>query len=93
MAKKKNADAWAEAKKKCRLNEADIRMAKELGMTPKSLMKNIPSPSQKWKAPVKIWVRELYEKKFGKVLEVEPSSNCKSKKKEETIMLDNELPF
>ncbi|MGM0845026.1 MAG: hypothetical protein ACQEUT_08620 [Bacillota bacterium] len=43
-------------------------MAKKLGMTPKSLTKNIPSPKQQWKAPVKEWVRELYQKKFGKVL-------------------------
>ncbi|MGM0845079.1 MAG: hypothetical protein ACQEUT_08890 [Bacillota bacterium] len=46
MAKKRSAEAWAEAKKRCRLNEADIRMAKELGMTPKGLIKNIPSPNQ-----------------------------------------------
>ena len=38
-------------------------MTKELGMGPKSLMKNIPAPTQKWKLPVKLWVRELYEKK------------------------------
>lgn len=30
MSKKKNSD-WAEAKKRCRLNHADIQMAKELG--------------------------------------------------------------
>lgn len=70
MSKKKaKKEAWAEAKKRCRLNQADIQMAKELGMKPKSLIKNIPSASQKWKAPVKIWIRELYEKKFGKVLD------------------------
>jgi len=34
---------WAEAKNRCRLNQADIQMAKELGMKPKSLIKNIPS--------------------------------------------------
>ena len=67
--KRMKAEAWAEAKKRCRLNQADIQMAKELGMTPKSLIKNIPSPSQQWKAPVKVWIRDLYEKKFGKVLD------------------------
>ncbi len=67
MGKYKKSD-WAEAKKRCRLNENDIRMAKELGMTPKSLIKNIPAPSQKWKAPVKVWIRDIYENKFGKVL-------------------------
>ncbi len=43
-------------------------MAKELGMKPKSLIKNIPAPNQQWKAPVKVWVRDLYEEKFGKVI-------------------------
>lgn len=56
--------AWAEAKKRCRLNQDDIQMAKELGMTPKSLLKNIPSPTQQWKAPVKVWIRDLYDKKI-----------------------------
>lgn len=68
MSKGKNKPTWAEAKKRCRLNQNDIQMAKELGMTPKSLLKNIPSPKQQWKAPVNVWIRELYEKKFGKVL-------------------------
>lgn len=40
-------------------------MAKELGMAPRSLLKNIPSPNQRWKQPVKEWVRELHAKKFG----------------------------
>ena len=56
---------WAEAKKCCRLNQEDIRKAKALGLSPKSLMKNIPNASQKWKLPVPLWIRELYEKKFG----------------------------
>lgn len=68
MATKKMKSDWAEAKKRCRLNQADIQMAKELGMTPKSLLKNIPAPNQQWKAPVKEWIRDLYEKKFGRVL-------------------------
>ncbi|WML29208.1 hypothetical protein RCG24_14560 [Neobacillus sp. OS1-32] len=73
MASKRNSQAWAEAKKRCRLNEADIQMAKELGMTPKSLIKNIPTPNQQWKAPVKVWIRDLYEEKFNRVLTVRPT--------------------
>ena len=42
-------ELWAEAKKKCRLNEEDIRMAKEMGLNPKRLIKNIPSPREQWK--------------------------------------------
>jgi hypothetical protein len=56
---------WAKAKQVCRLNLEDIRMAKELGLSPKTLMKNQPSPSQRWKLPVKLWIRELHEKRFG----------------------------
>jgi len=41
VATSKNTEGWKEAKKRCRLNEADIQMAKELGLTPKSLLKNI----------------------------------------------------
>jgi len=35
---------WAKAKNVCRLNMEDIRMAKALGMSPKTLMKTIPAP-------------------------------------------------
>ena len=94
MSNKKNEDAWKEAKQRCRLNEADIKMAKDLGMTPKSLIKNIPSHDQKWKAPVKVWVSDLYEEKFGKVLK--PASNKRSTKKSNNSLINedrNDLPF
>ena len=69
MAKKKTKpknkkDAlWIEAKRKCRLNMEDIRMAKEMGLNPRSLIKNIPSKSEQWKLPVKEWIREMYQKR------------------------------
>ena len=61
--KKATEQAWAEAARRCRLSADDVRMAKELGFKPQSLLKNIPSPQQPWKAPVAEWVRELYEKR------------------------------
>ncbi|UOQ83468.1 hypothetical protein [Gracilibacillus salinarum] len=85
MAKKKNAEKWKEAKKKCRLNQADIQMAKELGLNPKSLIRNIPGPKELWKAPVKDWISELYGKKFGKVLTVKPQHNKGSNKKQDKV--------
>lgn len=42
---------WQEAKQKCRLNDDDIALAKRLGLNPRSLIKNVPSPSEPWKAP------------------------------------------
>lgn len=61
-------ELWAEAKKKCRLSEEDIRMAKEMGLNPKSLIKNIPSPKEQWKAPVKVWIRDMYETRQRKAV-------------------------
>ena len=43
---------WAKAQPRCRLSEEAVRMAKELGLSPRSLIKNIPSPKQQWTAPV-----------------------------------------
>lgn len=54
---------WAEAQRRCRLSGEAVRMAKELGIFPRSLIKNIPAPTQQWKAPVEDWVRDLYEKR------------------------------
>ena len=59
---------WAEAKKKCRLNEETVKMAKEMGLNPRSLIKNIPNKSEQWKAPVSIWIQEMYQKRQEKEL-------------------------
>jgi hypothetical protein len=61
----KQQDQWAEAQRRCRLSDEEIRMAKALAFQPHSLIKNIPSASQPWKAPVNEWVRLLYERKFA----------------------------
>lgn len=67
MAKKnpEHDSQWVKTKKVCRLNMEDIRMAKELGLSPQGLRKNKPSPNQPWKQPVKDWIGELHEKRFG----------------------------
>jgi len=57
---------WQEAKKKCRLNNEDIALAKRLGLNPRSLIKNIPSKSEPWKSPVKDWLHEIDEKRQKK---------------------------
>jgi hypothetical protein len=60
---------WQEAKKKCRLNDEDVKIAKELGLNPKSLIKNIPNKSEQWKAPVSVWIREMQEERKNKSLQ------------------------
>jgi hypothetical protein len=37
-----------------------------LGISPQSLRRNKFGPSQPWKQPVKDWIGELYEKRFGR---------------------------
>ncbi len=54
---------WAEAERRCRLSSEGLAMAKELGLNPRALIKNVPSRSEPWKAPVEEWVRALYAKR------------------------------
>ena len=62
--KKSNQDQlWSQAQRRCRLSDEAVRMARELGIGPRSLIKNIPSPKQQWKAPVEDWVRDLYQRR------------------------------
>ncbi len=64
-----------------------IQMAKEMRLNPKSLIKNIPNKNEQWMTPVKIWVRDMYEDRFGRAGVISDNKNIKSKKKVE------ELPF
>jgi len=64
--KKKREEDWGRAKRLCRLNVETVRMARELGLNPRKLIKNIPGKSQPWKAPVHVWIRDLYEKMQAK---------------------------
>lgn len=64
--KNKKDRLWAEAKRKCHLNDNDIRIARELGLNPRSLIKNIPSRTEPWKLPIKTWIHEMYEKRQEK---------------------------
>lgn len=66
MANNKKADEWEEAKKKCKLNAEILMMAKEMGLNPRSLIKNIPNKSEQWKAPVSVWIQDMYEKRQAK---------------------------
>ncbi len=63
----KNIDElWNEAKRRCHIGDEEVRIAKELGISPRSLINNIPSKSEAWKAPIKDWLLGLYEKKQRK---------------------------
>ena len=68
MAKKHrqpDEDARRNAKRVCRLNRRQVKMARALGMNPKKLPGLRPSPQQRWKLPVGEFIEECYWKRFG----------------------------
>lgn len=69
---------WQEAKKKCKLNQEEIKIAKELGLNPKSLIKNIPNKSEQWKAPVGVWIREIQDERKRKSLQKKKEAGRKT---------------
>jgi len=68
--KNKRNNEWKEAKIRCRLNAETVQMAKKLGLNPKSLIKNIPNKSQSWKKPVYLWIREMYQERYGDSMKI-----------------------
>ena len=78
-----NEQLWQEAKKKCRLNNEDIALAKRLGLNPCSLIKNIPNKSEPWKTPVKDWLHEIDEKQQKKAAQKQ-----KRKEKSQNVKTD-----
>lgn len=54
---------WAEAKRRGGLSAEALAMAKELGLNPRTLIKNVPSRAEPCKAPIEEWVRDLYSKR------------------------------
>ena len=67
MANQKNTKpTWEEAGKKCKMSPEELEMAKKLGLSPRTLIANNSSTRQeKWKAPTALWVRDMYEDRFG----------------------------
>jgi hypothetical protein len=60
---------WAEVKRRCHMTDEGIKMARELGFAPRTLLSSQASlRSEPWKAPVEEWVRSLYEKQAAKRL-------------------------
>ena len=62
----KNAEAWSQAKRKFRLSDAHIQMARELGMNPKKFGSLANHKQEPWKAPLPDFIESLYRKRFRK---------------------------
>ena len=57
---------WIEAKKKYRLSDIHIQMARELGMNPKKFGGLANHKQEKWKSPLPDFIEDLYYKRFKK---------------------------
>ncbi|MBU0988192.1 MAG: hypothetical protein KKH68_13170 [Proteobacteria bacterium] len=71
MAKQKQLSpkyqVWIDARKRHKLSHAHVQMARELGMNPKKLGKLDNHKQEPWKAPLPIFIADLYFKRFGKI--------------------------
>ena len=57
---------WIDARKKLRLSHVHIQMAKELGLNPKKMEKLNNHGQSPWKAPLPVFLEDLYFKRFHK---------------------------
>lgn len=57
---------WVDARKRFHLSHAHVQMARELGLNPKKLGKLANHHQEPWKAPLPVFIEQLYFKRFGK---------------------------
>jgi len=57
---------WIDARKRYRLTDSQIQMARELGMNPKQFGGMANHRQERWKVPLPEYIEDLYEKRFGK---------------------------
>jgi len=63
---------WAEVKKRYRLSNETIQMAKKLGLNPKKLGGIANHHQEPWKQPLPDFIKSLYQQRFGKMAEMDP---------------------
>ena len=92
MSKKKRIpdkyQIWIDVRKRYRLSDVHIQMARELGMNPKKFGKIANEKQEPWKAPLPAFIERIYFKRFGRerpvdVKSIEEVLRSKEKKKEE----------
>lgn len=58
---------WIDARKQYRLTDAQIQMARELGLSPKRFGSYADRKQQPWKLPLAEFIETLYENRFKKL--------------------------
>ena len=62
----KDLNIWIEARKRFHLSDAQIQMARELGLNPKKFGSLANHHQEPWKAPLPEFIEEIYFKRFRK---------------------------
>jgi len=57
---------WIDARKRFHLSDAQVQMAREMGMNPRKLGSLANHDQEPWKAPLPVFIEHLYQKRFGK---------------------------
>lgn len=57
---------WVDARKRHHLSHAHVQMARELGLSPRSLGSLDNHRQEGWKVPLPKFIEQLYEKRFGR---------------------------
>ena len=78
MSKKKKMpekyQIWIDVRKRYHLSHVHIQMARELGMNPKKLGKIANEKQEPWKAPMPVFIENIYFKRFGRERPVDVKS-------------------
>ena len=79
---------WIDVRKRYRLSDVHIQMARELGMNPKKFGKIANEKQEPWKAPLPAFIERIYVKHFGRerptdVKSIEELVRTRGQKKEE----------
>jgi hypothetical protein len=91
MKKKRIAEkyqVWIDVRKRYRLSDAHIQMARELEMNPKKFGKIANEKQEPWKVPLPAFIERIYLKHFGRerptdVKSIEELVRTREQKKEE----------
>lgn len=62
-----NLQVWVEARQRYHLSDAQIQMARELGLNPRKFGKIANHRQEPWKAPLPQFIEAIYLKRFGKI--------------------------
>ena len=57
---------WVDARTRFHLSHAHIQMARELGLNPKKFGSLANHRQEPWKAPLAVFIADIYRKRFGK---------------------------